>query len=147
MDTRNWVFSGNIVNKKGQVQGLTLVEASKVSIRRHRKIQNQANPYDPEWETYFEKRLDVKTVNDLKGKRGLIRLWKEQDGKCPVCEQKITKLTGWHSHHIIWKVYGGTDGAENRVLLHPNCHRQVHSRKDMTVVKPRSVGRQGVIKA
>jgi 5-methylcytosine-specific restriction endonuclease McrA len=34
----------------------------------------------------------------------------------------------WHLHHIIWKVAGGSDRLDNLALLHPNCHRQVHSR-------------------
>ncbi|WP_373285987.1 HNH endonuclease [Marinithermofilum abyssi] len=31
---------------------------------------------------------------------------------------------------------GGADTQENRVLLHPNCHNQVHS-QNLTVEKPR----------
>ncbi|WP_433668937.1 HNH endonuclease [Klebsiella michiganensis] len=30
-------------------------------------------------------------------------------------------------HHIVKKVLGGSDAVENLVLLHPNCHRQLHS--------------------
>ncbi|WP_425437332.1 HNH endonuclease [Melghirimyces profundicolus] len=75
-------------------------------------------------------------VDKLKGKRQLLRLWREQKGICPVCNQKITQRTGWHSHHIIWRSMGGSDTQENRVLLHPNCHSQVHSQK-LTVEKPR----------
>jgi hypothetical protein len=63
-------------------------------------------------------------------------LWKAQDGLCPVCNQKITELTGWHNHHIVWRSLGGSDRTENRVLLHPNCHRQIHSH-GLSVVKPR----------
>src|SRR2546427_12524760 len=59
-------------------------------------------------------------------------------GTCPVCTQPITHLTGWHNHHIVSKTMGGTDRAENRVLMHPNCHRQVHA-KGLTVSKPRPV--------
>jgi hypothetical protein len=29
------------------------------------KIRAEANPYDPSWETYFEKRLDVQMVRTL----------------------------------------------------------------------------------
>ena len=84
-----------------------------------------------------EKRLGVKMVDDLRGRRKLLYLWQEQGGNCPVCDQKITKLTGWHNHHIVWRTNGGTDKAENRVLLHPECHRQVHSQK-LEVAQPRS---------
>ncbi len=106
-------------------------------IKRHVKVKGEANPNDPAWEIYFEHRLDVKMEAHLKSFKKLFRLWMERSGLCPVCHQKITKITGWHSHHIIWRVNGGTDGNSNRVLLHPDCHRQVHSQK-LEVVKPRS---------
>ncbi|MEO1374685.1 MAG: HNH endonuclease [Cyanobacteria bacterium J06635_10] len=35
----------------------------------------------------------------------------------------------WHSHHIAWRTYGGSDTIQNQVLLHPNCHRQVQPAK------------------
>ena len=109
----------------GQVY--SLAETASVPIKRHAKVKAQANPYDPEWETYYEKRLDVHIADTLKGKRWLIHLWKEQHGLCPMCQQKITKITGWHSHHLEWRSRGGPDTVENRVLLHPNCHQQLHS--------------------
>ena len=103
-----------------------LFYASDVLIKRHIKVRGKANPYDPVWEAYFEHRLDVKMESSLEGRRHLLFLWKRQRGVCPNCGLKITKETGWHSHHIVWRVHGGSDGTDNRVLLHPNCHRQVH---------------------
>jgi len=77
-------------------------------------------------------------ARNLKGRRQLLRLWKEQDGLCVVCHQRITQLTGWHSHHLVWRTHGGSDRAENRVLLHPNCHAHAHVHSQgLTVVKPR----------
>jgi RNA-directed DNA polymerase len=127
----NWVFFG----KEGE-QTWHLTRADTMPITRHVKIRGEANPYDPTWESYFEKRLDVRMEATLKGKRWLLTLWKEQRGLCPVCNQKITKITGWHSHHILWRSKGGSDRAENRVLLHPACHQQVHS-QGISVTKPR----------
>lgn len=123
----------------GEVNGTdyTLRKLARVPIQRHTKVQAEANPYDPQWETYFERRLAVKVEATLRGHRQLFRLWKEQNGLCPVCNQPITELTGWHNHHIVWKVMGGADRDENRVLLHPNCHHQVHS-QGIYVEKPRS---------
>jgi RNA-directed DNA polymerase len=132
----NWVFFGQIVRPKGKLQDVRLFRTATVPIRRHIKIKGDANPYDPQWEPYFETRWGVRMSRDLKGRRDLLRLWKEQEGLCPVCCQRITKLTGWHSHHIVWRTHGGSDRAENRVLLHPNCHAQVHS-QGFPVVKPR----------
>jgi len=122
--------------KEGNAQQVRLFYAASVPIERHIKIKGDANPYDPQWEIYFEERLGVKMVHNLQGRRKLLHLWKQQQGICPVCHQKITKVTGWHNHHIIWRSLGGPDHMDNRVLLHPNCHRQVHSQR-LNVVKPR----------
>jgi RNA-directed DNA polymerase len=131
VEGRKWVFSGEYDRKP-----VTLFAAHKLPIKRHTKIKGEANPFDPYWETYFEKRLDVKMVENLHGRRQLIHLWKEQNGICPVCKQKITQITGWHSHHLVWRSLGGPDQAANRVLLHPNCHRLIHS-QGLSVEKPR----------
>jgi RNA-directed DNA polymerase len=132
----NWVFFGT-----GEEQTRYLARATDVSIIRHVKIQGEANPYDPAWESYFEKRLDVHMAATLKGKQWLHTLWKEQEGLCPICNQKITKITGWHSHHLLWRSRGGSDTAENRVLLHPTCHQQVHS-QGTPVTKPRPLDKR-----
>ena len=98
--------------------------------------KGEANPYDPAWEPYFEERLGVKMAGTLAGRWTLRLLWKEQGGICPVCNQKITTVTGWHNHHIVWRTHGGKDTIENRVLVHPNCHQQIHS-QELDVGKPR----------
>jgi RNA-directed DNA polymerase len=132
----NWVFFGQVMRADGTFQDVRLFRASSVPIQRHTKITGEANPYDPQWEPYFEARLGVRMAHNLRGRRSLLRLWKEQEGLCAVCHQRLTQLTGWHTHHIVWRTHGGTDRAENRVLLHPNCHAQVHSQGSI-VVKPR----------
>jgi len=133
---RNWVFSGTIKRPAGKNQIVHLRPVSYTPIKRHTKVKGEANPYDPKWETYFENRLGAKMEARLNGRKRLLHLWKSQNGRCPVCSQKITEITGWHSHHIIWRSKGGTDTAENQVLLHPNCHNKVHSQK-LSVGKPR----------
>jgi RNA-directed DNA polymerase len=127
---RNWVFYG-------QYQGKTweLTSPSDTLYKPYVKIKGAANPFDPQWEPYFEHRLDVKMADNLRGRRQLLRLWKEQHGICPICQQKITNITGWNNHHITHRTLGGSDTHENRVLLHPNCHRQVHS-QHLPVDKP-----------
>ena len=135
-----WVFTGVLKEQDGQSRVVRLFAASQVHIERHTKIRAEANPYDPAWEPYFEQRLDVQMAATLKGKRWLRYLWKEQQGLCPVCHQKISRITGWHSHHILWRSKGGSDAVGNRVLLHPACHQQVH-RQGMFIGKPRPVTR------
>jgi RNA-directed DNA polymerase len=133
---RQWVFQGEITGKDGRPQTVRLFHAASLPIKRHTKIKGRANPYDLEWEVYLEERLGVKMADDLQGRRTLLYLWQEQRGICPVCGEKITKLTGWHNHHIVWRTKGGGNDIENRMLLHPNCHSQVHSR-GLAVAKPR----------
>jgi RNA-directed DNA polymerase len=137
MGMRRWVFSGEVEEKKSRTRKkVWLFRASSIPIIRHVKIKGEANPYDPRWDIYFEERLGVKMVRTLRGRWQLLRLWLQQDGNCPVCSQKITKLTGWHNHHLVWRSKGGKDSAGNRVLLHPECHRQVHHH-GLEVAKPR----------
>lgn len=114
---------------------LTLVRTSAISIRRHIKIKGEANPYDPQWEAYFEERLRLKMKDSLLGRRKLLSLWLSQGGTCPLCSQQLSRETGWHVHHITWKSQGGSDRQSNLVMLHPNCHRKVHS-QGIEVVKP-----------
>ena len=139
-DTRHWDFSGEISDGRGVSRAVWIYVAASVPIARHVKIRGEANPYDPAQEPYFEARLGVKMSKTLRGRRALLHLWKEQKGLCPLCAQKITTLTGWHSHHITWRSKGGSDAAGNRVLLHPTCHNKVHS-QGIAVEKPHPVKR------
>jgi RNA-directed DNA polymerase len=125
---RKWEFTGETMGKDGKLRTTRLFQAYRVYIERHVKVRAQANPYDPQWESYFERRLYHKMVDHLKERKVLLYLWQRQNGVCPICKEKITKQTSWEKHHIEWLVYGGQDTLDNLALLHPNCHRQVHSR-------------------
>nr|WP_207682213.1 group II intron maturase-specific domain-containing protein [Desulfonema magnum] len=127
---RDWCFFGREREKKA-----TLTKAMDVRIKRHVKIRGLANPYDPEWEIYFKRHLNRQAAENLKDRGRMFSLWKKQNGICPVCQQRTDDRTKWHKHHIRWKVHGGKDTLDNLVLLHPNCHRQVHSLK-LKVEKP-----------
>ena len=134
--THNWVFEGELTNNAGRTYTIQLFYASKVRIKRHSKIKGAVNPYDPQWELYLEERRSRKMADSLRDRANLLTLWKEQDGTCPVCSQKITYETRWHDHHIVWRSEGGGDNLSNRVLVHPDCHRQIHSQR-LDVAKPR----------
>jgi len=132
---RNWCFFGT-QEDDGQPRKLWLYYAFQTPIRRHVKVKSEANPYDPVWETYFERREEVRMLATLRGQSFLRYLWQEQQGICPVCGQKITLLSGWRTHYLTPRVEGGSHGVDNRVLLHPACHGLVH-RQHLTVSKPR----------
>jgi len=141
---RNWVFTGEGKDKDGKSKPMHLLYAKATPIRRHVKVRAHANPYDIQWEDYFERRMSFRMQSHLEGHQKLLNLWKSQSGTCPMCNQMITKTTGWHLHHIVWRSMGGGEQLSNLILLHPNCHRKVHN-QNSTVVKPRPV--KGVIKA
>jgi RNA-directed DNA polymerase len=137
---RRWVFTGTVKDASGNRKVVQLFAADRVPVGRHRIIRAQANPYDPDWEPYFEARRDHAMTRSLAGNWRLLRLWREQDGRCPLCREPITTQTGWHDHHIVWRSQGGGEGLENRALLHPTCHLQVHSR-GISLAKPRPLKR------
>ena len=133
---RNWIFTGEMRDDQGQPLKMWLLSAIATPIRRHVKVRSDANPYDPAYETYFEKREGDHMRDTFRGSRFLRFLWFEQRGLCPVCNTKITRLSGWRLHYRIPRVMGGLRRAENRVLLHPDCHDRVH-RMGLSVSKPR----------
>jgi RNA-directed DNA polymerase len=122
-----WVFHGTAVDRQGRPRPVDLYRTADTGIRRHVKIRGPANPYDPTWEVYFEERLSAKMAHDLAGREAARFLWKQQGGQCPVCQQGLRLEERWHLHHLEWRVYGGSDALYNRMLLHANCHRQVHA--------------------
>lgn len=56
--TRDWVFAATIEDR-GRSKQIVLAKASDTPIRRHPKIHGSANPFDPDWDSYFENRLDL----------------------------------------------------------------------------------------
>jgi RNA-directed DNA polymerase len=132
----NWRFFGESCDKEGIPHKVRLLFASRTPIQRHVKVKSEANPYDPAYETYFEKREGDHMAGTFRGTRSLRFLWFLQRGLCPVCNIKITRITGWRLHYRVPRVKGGSASAENRVLLHPECHDRVH-RQRLSVPHPR----------
>jgi RNA-directed DNA polymerase len=132
------VFSGTFLNQAGEVRPTRLHQAHETVVRRHIKIKGAANPYDPEWELYFEERVQRQMVEQARGNQRWLKLWSEQKGECVVCGQELEYEGDWHLHHLQRRVDGGGEGPSNLVLLHANCHRQVHQR-GWQLAKPRPV--------
>lgn len=124
---RDWEFAEILQTQEGKNIN-KLLNLTMIPIRRHTKIIGEANPYDVEWEEYFEKRTQLKMQSTFSGNMKLFNIWKKQKGKCPNCKQNITLETEWETHHIIPRSQGGKDGASNLMMLHPNCHKQLHYR-------------------
>jgi RNA-directed DNA polymerase len=59
---RNWIFFARSHDRKGNVILLDLFKAAAVPIKRHVKIKGEANPYDPAFKDYFERRKFRRTM-------------------------------------------------------------------------------------
>lgn len=103
-----------------------LLRLATVPIRRHVKIKATANPFTKEDELTFEQHVQRRMLHTLRNRQKLISIFRKQKGKCPMCEQRITKQSGWHIHHLIYRCDGGKDTMDNLIMLHPDCHYQVH---------------------
>jgi RNA-directed DNA polymerase len=133
---RDWSFFGETCDDEGRPTKVWLYYAKSTPIKRHVKVKGEANPYDPTYETYFEEREGAHMLETFRGTRTLRYLWYEQRGLCTQCNIKITRITGWRLHYCVPRVKGGSTGATNCVLLHPECHDLVH-RQRLPVSKPR----------
>ena len=122
---RTWTFASK-AGTSNHSELVKLVYATDTKIKRYRKIKAEANPYDPDWEIYFEERLKLRMEVELLSSRNAWRLWQSQNGLCLECNTLITPETGWHVHHVMYRVHGGKDILSNLRLLHPNCHRKLH---------------------
>jgi RNA-directed DNA polymerase len=132
----DWSFFGETCDDEGQPSKVWLYRAVRTPIQRHVKVKGEANPYDPAYESYFEKREADHLQESFRGTRTLRFLWYGQRGHCPVCNERITRITGWRLHYCVPRPQGGSTNAANCVLLHPECHDRVH-RSRMAVSKPR----------
>ncbi|MBF0629341.1 MAG: HNH endonuclease, partial [Magnetococcales bacterium] len=125
---RQWVFNCRYRDAEGKERTKTLTTAADVPIKRHIKIRGEVNPYDPKWEHYLEARDRLEVNLEAKTKRYGVLLEK-QKGLCPECKEFLKSDRPWQLHHIVPKSEGGTDANKNLVMLHTNCHRQMHYRK------------------
>lgn len=132
---RSWVFGTTVVRDDGSQDRVELYSLPRTPIQRHRKVRGDYHPFDPAQERYGETLQQKRMLNSMSHRKQWIKLYISQHGKCALCQCKITKETGWEDHHIEPRIFGGSDVLGNRVLLHPNCHIQVHNH-GLTVKKP-----------
>jgi RNA-directed DNA polymerase len=131
---RNWVFGYNVKQKDGNKKLVKLLNHADTPIVRHIKDKSDANPFDTNWETYWEQRTyqSVMKENTLNGQ--MKSLWLRQKGLCPICMQMIHAEDELNIHHVIPKTLGGDNTLKNTRLLHGNCHRQLHSKNNLSVL-------------
>lgn len=127
LGARNWDFACRKVDAaSGQVKYIRLDPLSATSIQRHVKIKGGYNPFDPAWEKDGEALRTRRMMNSLRYRREVAHLYQQQQGRCIHCHHPITRESGWRDHHLLPRIQGGKSTTSNRVLLHPECHDQVH---------------------
>lgn len=132
---RSWVFATTVTKDDGRRVRVALYSLSATLIRRHKKVKGGFNPYDPADELYGEKLRQERMLHSMRHRKQWMALYRSQHGLCAVCSNPITRDSGWHDHHLQYRVDGGSNALANRVLLHPLCHVQVH-KLGLTVKKP-----------
>jgi RNA-directed DNA polymerase len=105
---------------KDKVTGTTLIRLNNdIHTYRHIKILGEANPFDADWNGYFqnrEKLIMMKSVSSYIGK-----VSKRQEGKCPQCQQILQAEDKYHLHHLDGDKTNC--GIRNVVLLHKTCKK------------------------
>jgi RNA-directed DNA polymerase len=123
---RNWVFSND---SKGNEYPPRLFRASEIKIKRHIKIKQDANPFDPKWEIYFERRNGNK-LRSGNGKNLAKYLLENQRNLCSLCKNNISIDKSWEYHFKQKWIHGGLCRAHNLTIVHPDCHERLHAKMD-----------------
>lgn len=125
---RRWNFAEKEHDTaSGRTSYMRLDPLSATPIQRHAKIKGEYNPFDPAWEREGEMLRTRRMMNSLQYRREIARLYQQQRGQCIHCRLPITRESGWHDHYLLPRLQGGRNTMDNRVLLHPDCHDQVHN--------------------
>lgn len=134
-DSGRWEFEATALNRWKEEMRLRLYLLADTKIVRHKKVKGEYNPFDPAWEAYGERLKRDRMVQAIwSGQR--LELWMNQNGKCAHCGTEMDhEDSGLDNHHIVPVRLGGTDSLQNRVLLHPWCHRRIHA-LGLEVAKP-----------
>ncbi|MDR6389451.1 group II intron reverse transcriptase/maturase [Paraburkholderia phenoliruptrix] len=132
---RHWVFAVRAEREDGSWGLNELFQLSGMAIKRHTRIKGEFNPFDPAWEQYGETLRQGRMWEQMRYRKQWATLYMSQGGLCAHCGCALTDETGWHDHHLEYRMHGGTDALSNRALLHPHCHQQVHAGK-LVVTKP-----------
>ncbi|MBK9468984.1 MAG: group II intron reverse transcriptase/maturase [Pseudomonadales bacterium] len=136
LGARSWEFAYKQREApSGHTEYMRLEPLSATPIQRHVKIKGNYNPFDPAWEREGEKLRTRRMMNSLQYRREVSRLYQQQRGQCAHCHHPITRESGWHDHYLLARTLGGGKSTSNRVLLHPECHDQVHN-LGISICKP-----------
>jgi len=131
-NNRGWCFTADL-DKNSQNEKIRLKRLYDTKITNFIKIIGKANPYDPEWKEYFDKRNTYKMLLSLNGRKTLLSVWKRQECKCPLCGNLIDKEHAWSMVETV------TNEKAKKILVHDDCRRKQNQQKE--VIEPASINR------
>lgn len=112
-----WVFASSFKNDKSN-KVYPLKKLAEIKITRYTKVKHDANPYDLEWNEYFEKRSTYKMLLSASGRTSVLSLWKRQNKVCPYCGEAISQNTPWRISKLT------VNGAIKNTMVHNYCGRR-----------------------
>lgn len=118
---RDWTFAAEL-SDEDKIDFIPLKRLSNIKAVKFAKIRHFANPYDPEYKSYFEWRETYRMKQTLKGKDSLLAIWKRQAKVCPFCGERIDTERAWS---LTDRRVGE---RKVRILVHDTCKRQVEYR-------------------
>lgn len=117
-------FTVKYKDSKGRKSTRRLVRAGQISIIRHCIVNDRANPYDPEWETYFLHRHISRQQRRLqlmpKWQKALVK----QKGLCPHCKTLVEVITSRDVHP-----QQSPEDKDKLVIMHRHCHQALTAKK------------------
>jgi RNA-directed DNA polymerase len=121
---RNWCFMAEL-DKNSPNDKIRLKKLYDTKITNFVKIRSEANPFDLEWNEYFDKRKTYKMLQSLNGKRTLLSVWNRQKHHCPLCGKPIDKEHAWNMVEM------KTNGKAMKFLVHDSCRRSYYQQKEV----------------
>ena len=141
--TGHWITDRYFPHRQGEAWRFTDPTTGKQILRvqeavkpqRYVKVKGDANPFDPQWEAYFQDRDHELALHASSPFRA--QLLRQQHGLCLGCRQVIQVEEEVELHHR--DGHHQNNHLGNLVLLHPNCHRQEHYAPERTPASSRPV--------
>ena len=121
---KGWHFASYFKKSNAKQDILKLKLLSCICFVQYTQIKGDANPFDPEYDKYFDQRETQKMLVTLKGRDSLLYLWKKQDRKCPLCGMPIDRILPWN---VTEKV---VNGKIQRSLVHDKCYKQFRKQQN-----------------
>jgi len=128
---RKWVFQSETGEKILRIEEIPIVRFTMI------KSGMRVHAWDKQTKEYWKRRVYTNALSQVYSIK-VQRLMKRQKGICSCCGKPITKDNiankKVHTHHMLPRSEGGTDGLNNLKLLHFSCHVLSHSvltRKEM----------------